>query len=106
MLCLKRKVNEVISIGRDIDITVGEIRGNQVSLGIEAPPGVPIRRDDCKQQPIEFPQSVVEGILNYIQQAAGHIDGYFEPGINTAARINHLRDAQAILRKAVEEYGS
>ena len=106
MLCLKRKVNEVISIGRDIDVTVCEIRGNQVSLGIEAPPSVPIRRDDCKREPLELPQYEVEGILNYIQQAAWHIDGYFEPGINTAARINHLRDAQAILRKAVEEYGS
>ena len=37
MLVLSRKVGEAIFIGRDIRVTVVEIRGKQVHLGIEAP---------------------------------------------------------------------
>lgn len=32
-----------------------------------------------------------------------HIDGYFEPYNSTPERINHLRDAQTIIRRAIEE---
>lgn len=49
MLVLSRKANESIQIGDDIEVTVLEIRGDQVRLGITAPKPVPIKRDDCKQ---------------------------------------------------------
>ena len=39
MLILSRKKNETIVIGDDIVITVVDVQGNQVSLGITAPPG-------------------------------------------------------------------
>ena len=44
MLVLTRKTNERIMIGDSIVITVIEIRGNQVRLGIEAPKDVPVHR--------------------------------------------------------------
>ncbi len=37
MLVLTRKVGEVITIGDDITVTVLEILGNKVKLGIKAP---------------------------------------------------------------------
>ncbi len=37
MLVLTRKVGERIKIGEDITITVLEVKGNKVKLGIEAP---------------------------------------------------------------------
>ena len=37
MLVVSRKVGEAIIIGQDIRVTVVEIRGKQVRLGIEAP---------------------------------------------------------------------
>lgn len=47
MLVLSRKKNEAIHIGHDgIVITVVDIRGQQVRLGIEAPADVPIRRQE------------------------------------------------------------
>lgn len=46
MLVLTRRVGETLVIGEDIRITVLEIRGRQVRLGIEAPPGFPIKREE------------------------------------------------------------
>ena len=42
MLALARKSNESIMLGNDIEITVLEIKGDQVKLGIKAPKSVPI----------------------------------------------------------------
>jgi carbon storage regulator len=44
MLVLTRKAGESIAIGDDIEITVVEVRGEQVRLGVTAPEGVPIVR--------------------------------------------------------------
>lgn len=44
MLILSRRKNESIVINDDITITVVEIRGDKVRLGIEAPKEVPVHR--------------------------------------------------------------
>ena len=46
MLILTRKLGEVIRIGECIAVRVLEMRGNQVRLGIEAPPEVRIYREE------------------------------------------------------------
>lgn len=46
MLALSRKQSESIMIGNDIEITVLEIKGDQVKLGINAPKSVPIYRKE------------------------------------------------------------
>lgn len=46
MLVLSRKRNEKIIIGDTITITVLEIRGENVRLGIEAPKEVPVHREE------------------------------------------------------------
>ncbi len=46
MLALSRKTNESIMIGNDIEISVLEIRGDQVKIGIKAPKNVPIFRKE------------------------------------------------------------
>ncbi len=46
MLVLTRKPNESILVGENIRITVIEVRGDQVKLGIEAPKTVPIFREE------------------------------------------------------------
>lgn len=46
MLALSRKVNESIMIGHDIEITILEIKGEQVKIGINAPKSVPLYRKE------------------------------------------------------------
>ena len=44
MLVLSRRRNEKIVIADEITITVLEVRGDQVQLGIEAPRNIPVHR--------------------------------------------------------------
>ena len=50
MLILTRKSGESIRIGDDISISVIEIRGNQVRLGITAPRNVAVHRQEVYEQ--------------------------------------------------------
>ena len=46
MLVLSRKKNESIVINNDVIITVVEVRGDKVRLGIVAPKDVPVHREE------------------------------------------------------------
>ncbi len=46
MLALSRKKNEAIIINNNIEITVLDIRGDQIKLGISAPKEIPIYRKE------------------------------------------------------------
>ena len=48
MLVLTRRLNESIDIGDGIHITLLQVKGNAVSIGIDAPQRVPIRRSEVK----------------------------------------------------------
>jgi carbon storage regulator len=48
MLVLSRKVGESILIGDDVEITIVEIRGNKIRLGIEAPRDVTVIRSELE----------------------------------------------------------
>ena len=50
MLVLSRKEGERIVVGRDILITVIESRGNRVRLGITAPQGISINRQEVSER--------------------------------------------------------
>ena len=46
MLILSRKINEKIMIGEDISISILEIRGDQVRIGVNAPKQVKVFRQE------------------------------------------------------------
>lgn len=50
MLILTRKAGETVLIGDDISITVLNIRGNQVKIGIEAPKDVTVHREEIYER--------------------------------------------------------
>ena len=50
MLALSRKKNESIVINNDTEITILEIKGDQVKIGITAPKSVPVYRKEVYLQ--------------------------------------------------------
>jgi carbon storage regulator len=53
VLVLTRKTEESITIGNNVTITVLEIRGNQVRLGIDAPRHTPVNRTEVYETIIQ-----------------------------------------------------
>ena len=53
MLALSRKQGESIIVGNDIEITILEIKGDQVKVGINAPKSVPVYRKELYVQIID-----------------------------------------------------
>ncbi len=50
MLALSRRTGESIVVDNDVEITILEIKGDQVKLGIKAPKSVPIYRKEIFAQ--------------------------------------------------------
>ena len=50
MLVLMRKVGEKLVIGDDVTVAVLSVRGNQVRIGIAAPPEVQVHREEIYQR--------------------------------------------------------
>ncbi len=50
MLVLTRRLNQSIKIGDDIEITIIEVRGDQVRLGVTAPRDIPVHRKEVYLQ--------------------------------------------------------
>ena len=46
MLVLTRRANQSIMIGHEIVVTVLEVRGDQVRLGIKAPRSIDVHREE------------------------------------------------------------
>lgn len=74
MLVLTRKLGEKIRVGHDIIISIVEIQGGQVRVGVEAPKHVSILREEIYReievtnlqaaQISEIPQDLIKKILN------------------------------------------
>lgn len=60
MLALSRKLNESIMIGNDIEITILDVRNDQVKIGINAPKSVGIYRKEIYLQIQEENKKAVE----------------------------------------------
>lgn len=50
MLTLARKVNEAIIVNDNIEITIQDVKGDQIKIGIDAPKSVPIYRKELYEQ--------------------------------------------------------
>lgn len=50
MLILTRRVNETLMIGDDVTVTVLQVNGSQVRLGINAPRHIPVHREEIYER--------------------------------------------------------
>lgn len=50
MLILSRKTNQKIVIGEDIEITIIDVKGEQVKVGIEAPKELKVFRQEVYEE--------------------------------------------------------
>ena len=64
MLALARKINQSIMIGSDIEITLLEIKGDQVKIGINAPKSVPMYRKEIYMQIQDENKKASEGEID------------------------------------------
>ena len=64
MLALATKINQSIMIGSDIEITLLEIKGDQVKIGINAPKSVPIYRKEIYMQIQDENKKASEGEID------------------------------------------
>lgn len=66
MLALSRKKNEAIVVNNNVEVTVLEIKGDQVKLGITAPREVPVYRKEVYVQIQEANKEAMsaENLLN------------------------------------------
>lgn len=60
MLALSRKKNEALVVANNIEITILDIKGDQVKLGITAPKQVPIYRKEVYLQIQEANKAAME----------------------------------------------
>lgn len=67
MLVLSRKKNESIVIDDNIVVTVVEVRGDKVRLGIQAPKEVPIHRSEIHEAIRNEQQAVEQNSPNVTQ---------------------------------------
>ena len=68
MLALSRKKDEAIVINNNVEITIIEIKGDQVQLGISAPKAVPIYRKEVYLQIQEANQAAAnEGAMEALK---------------------------------------
>ena len=69
MLVLTRKSGESITIGDDIRIFIQEVRGNQVKIGIKAPPHVAVHREEIYLRIQEENKEAAKATQDMIQNA-------------------------------------
>jgi carbon storage regulator len=50
MLILSRKIGESIIINNDIKVLVLDVKGHQVKIGVQAPDGVSVNREEIQDK--------------------------------------------------------
>ena len=89
MLVLSRQRDETIMIGDDIEITIVDIRGDKVRLGITAPATVPVHRKEVyeaiQRENREAAKVKMEDLPNVSPTASG--SGQVVPGKGVGPRV-------------------
>jgi carbon storage regulator len=75
VLVLTRRANQSIMIGHEIVVTVLEVRGDQVRLGIKAPRSIDVHREEIFAQLQQANRDAAQAP----KQAIENLDGFTKP---------------------------
>ena len=84
MLILARRIGESIMIGDHVEISVVDIKGDQVKLGIQAPAQVKVYRREVYAA-IQEENRAAAAAPGTLPSLAGLLPGTGQPGANPAA---------------------
>jgi carbon storage regulator len=95
MLILTRKPGESLYIGDNLKVTIVEIKGNQIRVGIDAPPEYRIYREEIYLQILEENRKAAEAGTSgdALEQLSGSWRGSAKPGSGDAKPRNSKRVA-------------
>ena len=86
MLVLSRRVGESIVIGDDVRVTVLEVRGDVVRVGIDAPRSVKVHRAELLEQVGDSNRDAASPATSAVDQLRGALQGRTggagSPGLN------------------------
>ena len=74
MLVLSRKQHESIKIGDDIEISVVEVEGDKVRLGIKAPKEVEVHRKEVYDKIMEENKQAAKVTKDVLSKLKGKLD--------------------------------
>lgn len=91
MLVLSRQKDESIVINRYILVTVVEIRGDKVRLGIEAPKDIPVHRQEIHDKILieELGQQNEQAERGEVEELGGIIDKALHEGNAELQELSH-----------------
>jgi carbon storage regulator len=70
MLILSRKAGQGVMVGEEVEITVLEVRGDVVRLGIRAPREVSVHRDEVYRQIADANRHASDANIELVSRAA------------------------------------
>jgi carbon storage regulator len=94
LLVLTRKVGEAISIGEDVKITVIQVKGKQVRLGIKAGPNTMVHREEVFQRIQDENQSAS-------QSSPENVSAGVSVAKSAGLKSNQLPGGQHLLKRRV-----
>ncbi len=93
MLILTRKPGESIYIGDKIKITLVELKGNQIRVGVDAPKELKIYREEIYLQILEENKQAaagpeIKGELDGLAAAWGNKEGFNKKGVGNLSKLS------------------
>jgi carbon storage regulator len=93
MLILTRKAGESLYIGDQVKVTIMELKGNQVRVGIDAPATMKIYREEIYRQILEENQQAAQGVGVELPEGLG---GFTQSGPLATSVVRSLKSSRNI----------
>lgn len=94
MLVLSRKVKQQIQIGENIVLTILQVKGEKVSIGIEAPKNVRLLRAEIADRPVNPTSMIAASAGSDRQDSASHATARYDTARHDTTHDLYRGDAK------------